>query len=800
MNSISNPSTGNMQQDDIESEHLAVPIDEIHQEFFQALKQSPVVVEAPTGCGKSTRLPLWCKETGRVLVVEPRRLPCRSLASYVARLDGTQPGEGVGFSIRFEGRYSEHSKIVFVTPGIALRWYKSSGFREFDTVVLDEFHERRQDTDLLAAILRGCDKGLVLTSATVEGDRLAKYLSGTRLQAQSKLYTVEVQYTEKDSLPRVKDLEKRVFDAVKKLLPVEDNGDILVFLPGKGEIQDVKSFLEKKGVQPDIIPLHASVEQKIQDQALRSSNKSRIILATNVAETSLTLPGVSVVIDSGLERRTHYRNGRTVLALSVISQAAADQRKGRAGRLGPGKCVRLWGRTSRLESYTPPEIVREDPAETVLAAAACGQRIEELRFPDPPPGQALDKAKSRLQQMGALDEQGGITKHGSSLFLLPLDSQLAHLITAMQERDTKSAMVDLASALTVQGSIILPNQPEGAVQQLKDLSPEPCDACTLIRLMRYEPPDKLRINPKTLAEAKRISVQIKEALNLDDTGIGQDVPREKLLREIITAAPELVYVRRVKRRWSMGNGQDEVEIGSGTRFPEKREAAIVLDRHSVPGQKGTTKTLTLATCLAPVSFEEISTAGLGEVHWKSPVFDGSRIKVNFERTYAGRVIDSWEDEPEGEMLCRAVAELILSNELWPGLGTRIQEDVWAWNLYVKLGFSSRKEREDANSWLVNRLWEIGVENNDDIFLVEEPDLDFPGVPESERKEFDRRYPRSISLANLELDVEYEPIQKRITLVRRSGIRRSPPKRWELPSWGRNWTIFFKDGNRVVPVD
>jgi len=321
----------------------------------------------------------------------------------------------------------------------------------------------------------------------------------------------------------------------------------------------------------------------------------------------------------------------------------------------------------------------------------------------------------------------------------------------------------------------------------------------LIRLLRYDPPDKLKINPKTLAEARRISVQIKEALNLDDTGIDQNVPREKLLREVITAAPELVYVRRVKRRWSMGNGQDEVEIGSGTRFPEKREAAIVLDRHSVPGQKGTTKTLTVATCLAPVNFEEISAAGLGEVHWKSPVFDGSRIKVNFERSYAGRVIDSWEDEPEGEMLCRAVAELILNNDLWSGLGTRIQEDVHAWNLYVKLGFSSQQEVE-AKSWLVERLSQLGLENQDDILLLDESDLEFNGIPESERKDFDRRYPRSISLANLELDVEYEPVQKRITLVRRSGIRRTPPKRWELPSWGRNWTICFKDGNRVVPVN
>ena len=776
-----------------------VPLDEIREDFFTSLNKGPVVVEAPTGCGKSTRLPLWCKQKGRVLVVEPRRLPCRSLAAYVASLEGTELGQGVGFAIRFEANCSEQSSIVFVTPGIALRWYRNDKFRNFDTVILDEFHERRWDTDLLASLLRASEKKVVITSATVEGDKLASFLNGNRLRAQSKLFPVQVQYSEKDSLPRVKNLEKKVADAASKSIAQIDKGDILVFLPGKGEIHNVKAYLEKKGVRAPIIPLHASAERRYQDRALNTSEESRIILATNVAETSLTLPGVRVVIDSGLERRTHYRNGRTVLALSAISQAAAEQRKGRAGRLGPGKCIRLWGKSARLESYTPPEVVREDPTEFILAAAACESKIENLECPDPPSKQALDKAKSRLRQMHALDENGEITAHGKNLFFLPLDSELAHLISAMPDMSTKAAMVDLAAALTVQGEILQSHQSEEGSRQLKEFSPEPCDATMLIRLLRFHPPDKVRINPNLLAEARRVSVQIKEALDMENLQSGQEFVREDLLYNIIKADPELVYVRRVKRRWTMGNGGEEVEIGAGTRFPDKRDAALVLDRHSIPGQRGTTKTLTIATCLAPVSFSEMSRADLGKVYWKSPVWDGSAVNVTKERWYAGRVIDSWSEEPTGKELSKSVAELVLEGKLWPGWGEKLQDDVAAWNLYLKLGYSTGQKIE-AETWLAKRLENIGLESSEDLFLLEAKDLEFDGIPEAEREDFEARFPRNITLPNLGLEVEYEPMKKKITLVRRSGIRRSPPKRWELPAWGRSWSLQFRDGNRVVPLD
>jgi ATP-dependent helicase HrpB len=774
----------------------ALPIEEIRPEFEKKLSQGPVVVEAPPGSGKSTKLPLWCGETGRTLVVEPRRLPCRSLAEFVARCEDTEAGGRIGYAIRFQSRYSENSRIVFATPGVALRWFAADGFAGFDTVILDEFHERRWDTDLLAALLRETDKRLVLTSATVEGGRLARYLGGSRIRAEGKLFDVTVQYAEQNSLPRTKDLDKRAADAAAKALERSEGGDVLVFLPGKGEIQGVQSRLAKKGVRAETIPLHASVDRASQDKALNPEGSPRIILATNVAETSLTLPGVRVVVDSGLERRTHYRNGRTVLALAAISQAAADQRSGRAGRLGPGLCLRLWGRAARLEPYTPPEVVREDPAEFVLAAAACGRRIRDMACPDSIPEHSLEAAVNRLRGMGAIDVNGDITEHGRALFRLPLDSQLAHLIAAASGERTQSDIVDLAAALTAQGPILSPNQSDKGREELAHFAPEPCDACTLIRLVRAVPPKAIQVNGSALTEARRTAEQIRQGLGIAQAS--EDAPdREELVRQILRADPELAFVRRIKRNYSLGNGSEEVEVGSGTRMQPSHAAAVVLDRHSVPG-KGTTRTITIATCLAPVTFAELARAGMGEIVRRDPYWRDERIQQPVERVYAGRVIDSWVEEPEGNALCTAVAELMAKGELWPETGERLRRDIEAWNLYIRLGFDSG-EQVDLRAWLAERLAEIGLETCEDLEVLEPEDLRFNGVPEWERDQFDRFYPRHLSLANLEVDVEYEPALSRITLVKTSGIRKDPPQRWELPAWGRGWEVRFRAGSKVVPI-
>ncbi|MFW5818233.1 MAG: helicase-related protein [Desulfovermiculus sp.] len=767
-------------------------------DFLTALAQGSVVVQAPTGTGKSTRLPIWSLELGPVLVVEPRRIVCRSLARYLASTQGTDLGREIGFATRFETQFQTDSKLIFVTPGIALRWYADKKLSEYSTIILDEFHERRWDMDLLLALLRADARRVVLTSATFAGRKLAEYIQGTSLTAEDPSYPVHTEYTQNTALPRSKNLDQRVAKAVEQVLKRTPEGDILVFLPGRGEIQAAKSLLDKRLPPDRVISLHASTDTAIQDAILAPSSKQRVILATNVAETSLTLPSVRAVVDSGLERRTFRRNGLTVLGLSVISQASADQRTGRAGRLGPGLCLRLWGSQAKLESYTPPEILREDLSDLVLMAAACGRRMDQLSFPEPLPQAALDQAQNRLTSMQALDPEGRITKHGRAFVRLPVDPLLAHLIMAMPDPATQSMMVDLAAALSAQGRILAALPPAKDREVLKDFAPEECDALTLIRCLRSNPPDKLPVLPGPLREARAISDQLRQLCRLPARSGKERLPRTEFLLAVLKTAPELLFVRRPKRPQAMGNENMEIQIGSHSRMPEKQAAALVFDLHSVPG-KGTTQTLNVGTCLAFVDMDLLSQVRVGTPSSPLPFWDGEKVWMEQTWSVAGRTVHSEYHEPQGLELCRAVSRLVLAGRILDPAGEQITEEVQAWNLAVHVGFSEG-QKVDAEEWLTARLQELGLEENGDLYLLEPRDLHFEGIPEWERERFERSFPRRLRLENMEIKVEYSPERQEILLLKTGGVRKAPPTRRELPAWGRKWTVRFKDKSRTVVVE
>jgi ATP-dependent helicase HrpB len=773
-----------------------LPIDSLEADFRSALADGHVVVEAPTGSGKSTRLPLWCADAGPVLIVEPRRMAARSLARYVAELAGAEVGGRVGYAVRFEARVAERTEIAFVTPGVALRWLAHDGLAGYATVVLDEFHERRWDTDLLAALLhRRDDHRLVITSATVEGPRLARYLGGTRLQAEGRSFPVTTDYAGEPSLPATKDLDKRVARAVRQLLQATDAGDLLVFLPGRGEIRAAESALAD--LDAEVLPLHAGTDPGVQDRVLRPADHRRVILATNVAETSLTLPGVRAVIDSGLERRTHHRGGRTVLGLQAISQAAADQRAGRAGRVGPGRCLRLWAREARLEAHTPPEVAREELDDLVLAAAASGIPVTELAFPDALPEHALDRAWQRLRAMAAIDASGLLTDHGRRLFPLPLDPLFAHLITAMPDDATTGAMADLAAALTVDRPLLPPIRREEAAETLREWAPEADDAATLIRLVRANPPRAVPITKAAVDEARRIADQVRGALALPTRPTDEPPPRERLLAAAVAAVPELAFVRRAKRREALGNAGSEVKPAAESRFPEEAEAAVVFDQHAVPG-KGTTQTVNLATCMAPIELETLARQGLGQVEYAEPEWDGARVTVTARRIFAGRSLSAAATEPEGSALRSALAELVLAGKVFRGTGQALREEAEAWNVYVLLGYGEGAPVEDLHGWLVARLADLGVEQPEDVALVAAEDLAFDGIPSWERTRFDRHFPRRLSLEGIDAVVHYEPRRKRVTVEKVGGRRTSVPQRKELPAWS-GWRVQYRDGSRLVPV-
>jgi HrpA-like RNA helicase len=828
----------------------SLPIDALYDEFVLAIKNNHLVVESDTGSGKSTRLPLWCAQAGesgkgkRVLVVEPRRVACLALSSFVSSLmqDADGSTNKVGYAIRFDSTVTDKTQIAFVTPGIALRWLsmgrggneadEKAGLACFDTVIIDEFHERRWDTDLLLAMLKAKaaqvdNFRLILTSATIDGERLTTYLgrdSGVgaqRLQAKGRRFHVELRYeaTESHHLPDVRGVEQRVKKVVAALL-TETKGDILVFLPGKGEIQsclqaclsltDEGSAL---GKTVELLGLHGGISAFEQKAILDPSAKQRVIFATNIAETSLTIPGVTAVVDSGLERRTHQRNGRTVLSLARISKASSDQRLGRAGRTQEGICVRLWGMGAPLEVVTPPELQREELVEPMLAAASNGFHLGELKFVDTIPAKALEIAESKLSAMGAIDSQGKITAHGYKLLPLPIDTQFAHLISAMPNDELRGLMVDLAAGLSVSQRLLVMPSAESDLKELNEWEPLGCDAFMLIKLIREKPPEFIQINHQARQEARLLSRQIRSSLGLvsldNELSLhagGLDL-RQRWLLEVIKALPELAFIRREKRISALGNGYCEVQIGRGSRFcselkdsqgKESAVVAVVFDQHSIAG-KGSKQTLNLASCMAPISIKTLLQAGLGEEGLTENREQGKAHRVLVETVYAGRVIGSHLKEVEGEQAIEAIVRSISVGRKLKGVADRINNDISAWNIWVALGQSdSGLPALEFNTYLSDKLAELGVESFDDLELVEADDLLFEGIPDWQREEFDAMYPTKLALAELKVTVEYQPRRKLVTLVYASGLRKTGPKRWELPRW-LGWKIQYRKASRVVDV-
>lgn len=869
----------------------SLPIDSLYGDFKSAIKDNHLVVESDTGSGKSTRLPLWCAETEpgderakRVLVVEPRRVACLALSSFVS----SQTDLEVGHAIRFDSTVTADTQIAFVTPGIALRWLQEDGLASFDTVIIDEFHERRWDTDLLLAMLKqkalsSCGLRLVLTSATIDGERLTSYLSintaqgcstnnaegsstntaqgsfintaegsstssaqgcsadvalgmsAKRLYAQGRRFHVELRYQAKEShhLPDIRGVEQAVKTAVSQLL-TETDGDILVFLPGKREIQACLQACQPllrddkcNDSELELLALHGGISPIEQKKVLIESSCQRVIFSTNVAETSLTIPGVTAVVDSGLERRTHQRNGRTVLSLVRISKASSEQRKGRAGRTQDGICIRLWGKGAPLEAMTPPELQREELVEPMLAAAGCGYRLSELKFVDNIPDKALTIAEQKLLSMGAIDEQGVITKHGDKLSPLPIDTQFAHLISAMPDDECRGLMVDLAAALSVPHRLFKLPASEQDLKELGEWEPLACDALTLIKLVREPLPgfmsENALVDLNARKEARFLSNQIRSALQLtglnhaEPVGVKQSELRQRWLLSVIKALPELAFVRREKRITALGNGYSEVQIGRDSRFctelkdlngKESALAAVVFDQHSIAG-KGSKQTLNLASCMAPVSLKVLLDTDLGEERLAENREKGASHKVVVETVYAGRVIGSRLKTVEGEQALEAIVRSIALGRQFKGVAGRLNNDIAAWNIWLALG----KNKEQAptpelkslgteplvfDSYLSNKLSGLGVESFDDLELIEAEDLLFEGIPEWEREAFDAMYPTQLSLAELKVTVEYLPKRKLVTLVYASGLRKTGPKRWELPRWV-GWKIQYRKASRVVDV-
>ncbi|MBI3607495.1 MAG: ATP-dependent helicase HrpB [Nitrospirae bacterium] len=445
----------------------ALPIQEILPALKDALRvHAAVVLQAPPGAGKTTRVPLalldepWLK--GRTIVMlEPRRLAARAAAARMAELLGESVGETVGYRIRFDAQVSKQTRVEVVTEGILTRRLQSDPWLEgVGLVIFDEFHERHLHADLALALCLDSQRALredlklVVMSATLDGDAVATVLGGVPvLTAHGRRFPVDVRYAATDVEDR---LPETVKQAVLHALE-HDTGDVLVFLPGGWEIRRTQHLLEPEAGRRavDVYPLYGDLPWEAQDRAIRPADGRwrKVVLATPIAETSLTIEGVGVVVDSGLVRVPEFdpRTGLTRLTTLRISRASAEQRAGRAGRLGPGVCYRLWSDATQrgLTARPIPEIRAADLAPLALELAQWGVRdAGTLSWLDPPPPGALAQARGLLRQLGALDQDGVITASGRTMAALPLHPRLAHMMNRADTQGLGGLACDLAALLS----------------------------------------------------------------------------------------------------------------------------------------------------------------------------------------------------------------------------------------------------------------------------------------------------------------------------------------------------------------
>lgn len=437
---------------------LDLPVAECLPRLLTVLgAQSNAVLVAPPGAGKTTIVPLALLDAapmdrGRILMLEPRRLAARAAANRMASLIGEPVGRTVGFRTRLESAVSSATRIEVVTTGLLVRRLLGDpGLDGISAVILDEIHERSLEADLALALCLDAqamlrpDLRLLAMSATLDGARLSAIMAAPIVESAGRIHPVEIRHAARD-ISDTRDLPDAMARAVRAALG-EAPGDVLAFLPGMGEIRRVEAALD--GLDATVLPLHGDLPPAAQDLALRPAQGRRVVLATAIAETSLTVPGVRIVIDGGFRRAPRFdpASGLTRLATERVSRAAADQRAGRAGREAPGVGVRLWSSAAQrgLRAYDRPEILDAELSSLALDCAAWGTLPGKLAFPDAPPEGALAAARALLVDLGAMNEDGGITPLGKRMSMLGAHPRLAAMMLAAEGTAQAARACDIAA-------------------------------------------------------------------------------------------------------------------------------------------------------------------------------------------------------------------------------------------------------------------------------------------------------------------------------------------------------------------
>ncbi len=452
----------------------SLPISERAEDIIAAIRDHQVVVIAgETGSGKTTQLPKLCLAAGRgaaglIGCTQPRRLAARSVARRVAEELGTRIGDKVGFQVRFTEQVGEDSLVKFMTDGILLAETQGDPWlSSYDTLIIDEAHERSLNIDFLLGYLKRLlvkrpDLKVIVTSATIDTARFAEHFDGAPvIEVEGRAYPVEVRWRPLDATAGARDnvqqgSAEHIALALDEITAEDPRGDVLVFLPGEREIRDAHLLLSRRNYRhTEVLPLYARLSAKDQDRVFHPGPARRIVLATNVAETSLTVPRIRYVIDTGAARVKRYSQRSQLERLHVepISRAAADQRKGRCGRVGPGICVRLYDPTDfdGRPPFTDPELLRSSLANVILRMLSLRLgEVEDFPFLETPEPGAVGDGYRRLAELQAIDEQRRLTAIGRDLARLPIDVQLARMLVEAQKRGTLDDLLTVVAFLSVQ--------------------------------------------------------------------------------------------------------------------------------------------------------------------------------------------------------------------------------------------------------------------------------------------------------------------------------------------------------------
>jgi ATP-dependent helicase HrpB len=670
----------------------SLPIDGLQADLVAACgRVRRLVLRAPTGSGKSTRIPQMLLDLnlvqGQIVVLQPRRIAARLLAARIAQERGVRLGGEVGYQIRFERVESAQTRIKFVTEALLLRQMASDPeLKGVGAVVFDEFHERNLHSDVALALARRLqethrpDLLIMAMSATLDTEGVAKWLgSAETLAADGRAYPVQIEYTH---LPRnsTRPIWDAAADQVRRVLSEEAEGDILVFMPGSYEIMRtigaVRNLPESGGV--DILPLYGELPPEEQDRAVKPSPGRKVIVATNVAETSLTIPGVRAVVDAGLARIARFdpHRGIDTLLVEPVSQASAEQRAGRAGRTGPGRCIRLWSQTDHEARplREVPEIKRVDLSETILLLLSSGWG-EAATFPwyEKPDDKALQRALTVLADLGAVDAQGKLSALGRRMSVFPAHPRYARMLLAAGDLDCVYEVCRIAGL--AQGRDILFRKVDDRTENARDSVEQEDGSDFFPRLallqraveMKFDADacDRFGVHGQAARQADQAARQFLRLAEGQGLPVSDRVADPAAVRRCLL----LGFSDRLAVRLDAGTLRCALvhgRTGELRRESSIRNAKLLVaaEVDEIQARGGVTTYLSLATAIEEAWLQELFPAEFSTVNQVR--YDGSqrRVVTRVERRFRDLVLEAKErDDAPSDAASRLLAEEVAAGRL-----------------------------------------------------------------------------------------------------------------------------------------